>query len=71
MSSAMRARALIGAPEQVRAKLEALARSSARPEIAVLTPCHDPAARRRSYALLAEAFGLGAAEAATPPRAAA
>ena len=25
----------------------------------MLTPCHDPAARQRSYRLLAEAFGLG------------
>jgi luciferase family oxidoreductase group 1 len=54
----MRARALVGAPEQVRAKLEALAAELGAAEIAVLTPCHDPAARRRSYALLAEAFGL-------------
>jgi hypothetical protein len=26
----------------------------------VLSPCHDPAARQRSYRLLAEAFGLRA-----------
>ncbi len=67
----LRERAIIGAPEQVRAKLEALAAEHGAAEIAVLTPCHDPAARRRSYALLAEAFGLRAAAASEPPRAAA
>jgi luciferase family oxidoreductase group 1 len=54
----LRARAIVGAPEQVRAKLEALAERHGAAEVAVLTPCHDPAARRRSYRLLAEAFGL-------------
>ena len=55
----IRAKALVGAPEQVRAKLEALAAAHGVQEVAVLTPCHDPAARQRSYQLLAEAFGLG------------
>jgi luciferase family oxidoreductase group 1 len=54
----IRAKALVGAPEQVRAKLEALAAVHGVQEVAVLTPCHDPAARQRSYRLLAEAFGL-------------
>jgi hypothetical protein len=27
-------------------------------EVAVLTPCHDAEARRRSYTLLADAFEL-------------
>ena len=54
------ARALIGAPEQVRAKLEALAAETGAAEVALLSPCHDPAARRRSVTLLAEAFGLRA-----------
>jgi luciferase family oxidoreductase group 1 len=52
----LRARAIVGAPEQVRAKLEALAAELGAAEVAVLTPCHDAAARRRSYRLLAEAF---------------
>jgi hypothetical protein len=30
-------------------------------EVAVLTPCHDAAARARSITLLAEAFGLAPA----------
>ena len=54
------ARALIGAPEQVKAKLESLAAETGVQEFAILSPCHDPAARRRSYELLAQAFDLGA-----------
>ncbi|MBX9699179.1 MAG: LLM class flavin-dependent oxidoreductase [Acetobacteraceae bacterium] len=54
------ARAIIGAPEQVRARLEALAAELGAAELAVLSPCHDPAARRRSVTLLAQAFGLQA-----------
>ena len=56
----IRARALVGAPEQVQAKLAAMAAAHGAAEIAVLTPCHDPAARQRSYRLLAEACGLAA-----------
>jgi len=56
----IRARALVGAPEQVQAKLAALAAAHGAAEVAVLTPCHDPAARQRSYQLLAEASGLTA-----------
>lgn len=56
----IRARAIVGAPRQVRARLEALAAAHGAQEVAVLTPCHDPAARQRSYRLLAEAFGLAA-----------
>jgi luciferase family oxidoreductase group 1 len=50
-----KARALVGAPEQVVAKLEALAAAHGVEEVAILTPCHDPAARQASYRLLAEA----------------
>lgn len=56
----IRQTAIVGAPEQVKAKLEALAERHGAAELAILTPCHDPEARRRSYRLLAEAFGLGA-----------
>jgi hypothetical protein len=35
-----------------------LAHAFAVDEIVVLTVCHDPSARLRSYELLAEAFGL-------------
>ena len=54
----LRARAIVGAPEQVRDRLAALAAEFDAAELAVLTPCHDAAARQRSYRLLAEAFGL-------------
>ncbi len=57
----MQAKALVGSPQQVKAKLEALAARHGASEVAVLTATHDPAARLRSYQLLAEAFGLRAA----------
>jgi luciferase family oxidoreductase group 1 len=50
-----KARAIVGAPEQVMAKLEAVAAAHGVNEVAILTPCHDPAARQASYRLLAEA----------------
>jgi luciferase family oxidoreductase group 1 len=53
-----RRRQVIGEPKQVKARLLALAESYGVDEIVVLTICHDFAARKRSYALLAEAFGL-------------
>jgi luciferase family oxidoreductase group 1 len=49
-----------GTPEQVRAELETLAHQYGADELIVVTITHDHAARRRSYELLAEAFGLGA-----------
>lgn len=57
----MRDRALVGTGEQVAARLRALAAEHGADEVAVLTPCHDAGARRRSYALVAAAAGLGAA----------
>jgi len=59
----MRDTAMVGAPEQVKARLEALAAAHGGiAEFAVITHCHDPEARRRSYTLLAEAFGMKAGE---------
>jgi luciferase family oxidoreductase group 1 len=55
-------RAVIGSPEQVRAGLEAVAAEYGADELLVLTITHDHAARRRSYELIAEAFGLAAAQ---------
>ena len=49
----MRSRALFGTPDAVAAKLRALAVEYGIAEIAILTTLHDPQARRRSYALLA------------------
>lgn len=54
----MRERAIIGTAAEVRDQLSAMAQSLRADEVAVLTPCHDKAARRRSITLLAEAFGL-------------
>ena len=52
----LRAEAICGAPETVAARLRAIAGSHGVEEIAILTTVHDPAARRRSYALIAEAM---------------
>jgi len=53
-----RRRQIVGTPDQVKAGLEALAASYGVDEVVVLTITHDYAARKRSYTLLAEAFGL-------------
>ncbi|MEA1832319.1 LLM class flavin-dependent oxidoreductase [Methylobacterium durans] len=54
-----RARLHVGSPETLRARLRALAEVTQADEIMVFSAIHDQAARRRSYTLLAEAFGLG------------
>ena len=54
-------RAVLGSPETVRAGLEDVAREYEAQEIVVLTITHDHEARRRSYELIAEAFGTTAA----------
>jgi luciferase family oxidoreductase group 1 len=51
-------RYIVGDPGQVREGLEAAARSAGADELMIVTATHDPAARLRSYALLAEAFSL-------------
>jgi len=61
----IRGRAIWGTPDVVAGRLRALAGELGVDEIAVLSTCHDPAARRRSYALMAEALGLEAGVAAT------
>ena len=58
----LRARSIYGTPDVVGAKLREMAAEFGVDEMAILTTVHDPAARRRSYALLAEEFGLPAAE---------
>ncbi|MEA2990421.1 MAG: hypothetical protein QOG83_3132, partial [Alphaproteobacteria bacterium] len=55
---ARRARLFLGAPETVRAQLEALIAQTKADEVMVTTMVYDHAARRRSYELLAQAFGL-------------
>jgi luciferase family oxidoreductase group 1 len=51
-------RGIIGAPDQVRAGLESLATEYGAEEVMVVTITHDHSARRRSYELIADAFGL-------------
>ena len=53
-----RRRQTVGTPGQVKERLSVLAQSYGVDELVVLTICHDFAARKRSYTLLAEAFGL-------------
>lgn len=53
-----RRRYFVGAPEQLQAQLSALAESYGVDELVILSICHDPDDRLRSYRLLAEAFAL-------------
>jgi luciferase family oxidoreductase group 1 len=63
----LRPRAIVGSAAQVKARLEALAEQLGVQEVAVLSPMHDPQARRESVRLLAEAFGLPGEVGAAPP----
>jgi luciferase family oxidoreductase group 1 len=54
-----RRRWLVGSPETVRPGIEAVAQEYGADEVMIVTITHDHAARRRSYELLAETFGLG------------
>jgi alkanesulfonate monooxygenase SsuD/methylene tetrahydromethanopterin reductase-like flavin-dependent oxidoreductase (luciferase family) len=51
-------RIVAGSPQRVRAELERLAANYGAEELLVVNMLHDHAARRHSYALIAEAFGL-------------
>ena len=55
---AMRRKAFVGTAAQVGAQLRVLAEALQLNEIVVNTWAHDPEVRRRSYALLAQEFGL-------------
>ena len=55
-----RTRVFVGSPSSVRTRLEELAAVAGADELMVSTVVHDHAARRRSYELLAAAFGLRA-----------
>ena len=57
---ANRAQTVIGTPEQVRERLQAMAAQYDVGEIVVVTITYDFDARKRSYELLAQAFGLTA-----------
>ena len=52
-------RYVVGTPEQVRAQLLGIARELELRELIVNTITHSHEARKRSYTLLAEAFGMG------------
>jgi luciferase family oxidoreductase group 1 len=51
-------RGIIGTPEKVRGGIEELASEYGAEEVIVVTITHDHDARKRSYELIAEAFGL-------------
>jgi len=51
-------RLIVGSPSTVRAGIEAVAREYGAEEVMIVTITHDHAARRRSYELIAEEFGL-------------
>ena len=53
-----RRRAIVGTPDVVRPQLESLATEYGAEEVMVVTITYAHTARRRSYELLAEAFGL-------------
>jgi luciferase family oxidoreductase group 1 len=55
---ARRERLFVGAPTTVRERLTPLIEATAADEVMVTTMIYDHAARRRSYELLAQAFGL-------------
>ena len=55
----MRKHHAIGTPDVVAAKLHEIAGRYGTDELMLLTITHDPAARRRSYELVAQACGLG------------
>jgi alkanesulfonate monooxygenase SsuD/methylene tetrahydromethanopterin reductase-like flavin-dependent oxidoreductase (luciferase family) len=61
-----RERFFAGSPATVREKLVSLAEQAGTSEIMITSMIHDHADRRRSYELLAEAFGLRARGTAQP-----
>ena len=58
MLAPMRAKAFVGSPATVGAKIRKLASDFALDEVVINTWAFDPAVRRRSYALLAQEFAL-------------
>ena len=59
-----RSRLFVGCPATLMTKLEPLIAASQADELMVITAVYDHEARKRSYSLLADAFGLGKKEAA-------
>jgi alkanesulfonate monooxygenase SsuD/methylene tetrahydromethanopterin reductase-like flavin-dependent oxidoreductase (luciferase family) len=54
----MRSKAFVGSAASVGAKIRKLASDFQLDEVVINTWAHDPAVRRRSYALIAEEFAL-------------
>ncbi|MDV6329143.1 hypothetical protein Q5L94_13935, partial [Idiomarina sp. Sol25] len=52
---------LVGAPATVRGKIDALIAATRADEVMIMTAMFDQTARLRSYALLAQAYGLAEA----------
>ena len=52
-------RIITGTPARVREAIETVARDYEAEEVLIVNILHDHAARRRSYELIAEEFGLG------------
>jgi luciferase family oxidoreductase group 1 len=61
---ARRRRGIVGSPEKVKAGIEAVAAEYGAEEVIVLTITYEHEARKRSYELIAKAFGLAPAGAA-------
>ena len=57
-NAAIRQRAAYGTPDVVRQRLTGIAQAHGADEVAIVTALHDPDSRRRSFELVAEAFGL-------------
>jgi alkanesulfonate monooxygenase SsuD/methylene tetrahydromethanopterin reductase-like flavin-dependent oxidoreductase (luciferase family) len=53
---------ITGTPDVVRRGIERMAELTLADEVMIATHAHDPAARIRSYTLIAQAFGLNRAE---------
>ena len=54
-----RSRLFVGSPSTVMAKLQPMIKASEADELMVITAIYDHQARKKSYSLLADAFGLG------------
>ncbi|MEO5844108.1 MAG: MsnO8 family LLM class oxidoreductase, partial [Caldimonas sp.] len=63
--ASMRARAFVGSAKTVSERIARLAEAFQLDEVVINTWAHDPAARRTSYALIAEAFSLTPGEGRT------
>jgi luciferase family oxidoreductase group 1 len=66
--AANRARVSVGSPQTVKTKIDALVAATKADEVMVTTMIYDHAARKRSYELLAEVYGLAASPRLSSPR---